>query len=52
MNKTDERKAIMLGVKITPEMRKQLQAVAEREERCLSDVVRRMLKSELHSATA
>jgi predicted DNA-binding protein len=40
-------KTVMIGVRVSPEMREKLQAIADKEERTLSQVCMRILRDHL-----
>lgn len=44
MKKVNEKKSEMIGVKITPTIKKQLEKIAEREDRSISYIVNRLIE--------
>lgn len=44
MKRVNEKKSEMIGVKITPTIKKQLEQIAEREDRSISYIVNRLIE--------
>lgn len=44
MKRVNEKKSEMIGVKITPTIKKQLEEIAEKEDRSISYIVNRLIE--------